>query len=491
MTSAERRAYIYGMMNGEGTLSGSGETPVFAQNPGPVLDSLVLACFMEGIATGTVCKSVKKASGKSFVGGRVTLLKSPTRMVNSLKEKDLTWENVWCPTTPLGTWVMRHNETITITGNSFQGGEKPSVLLIGHYHKFEYCYPREVHVVQTGCFSANTRIETDKGRVPIANISVGDSVLTHRGRYRKVTETMTRLYDGDWIRVTTGASNVTPSKGQVTATSEHPFLTSEGWKPASELVEGDWVAVKSKNVDGELIPYYRNVPESKIFKTGPNLRKGIRTGTERHDSALATFLSENAMSDGRILLTNKVVPDAVHIDWENRKVTAIEMERNRRCPNDPKKYDLVPGMYDRTLWVCTARKGKERREYRVIDDIVYVQVKKVDKITYEKPRRVFNFSVEDDESYVAGFHVVHNCSVDQSIFMRKQKIQAMVGFTLCRLNQNDDGTVNRFQVEWFPFYDRGFYAKKRNFGLPVNPVNNLTVSGGQVDSDNRVSGHKK
>lgn len=34
---------------------------------------------------------------------------------------------------------------------SFQGGEKPPVLLIGHYHKFDYCYPREVHVISGGC----------------------------------------------------------------------------------------------------------------------------------------------------------------------------------------------------------------------------------------------------------------------------------------------------------------------------------------------------
>lgn len=33
----------------------------------------------------------------------------------------------------------------------YQGGEKPAILLIGHYHKFEYGYPREVHAVQCGC----------------------------------------------------------------------------------------------------------------------------------------------------------------------------------------------------------------------------------------------------------------------------------------------------------------------------------------------------
>jgi hypothetical protein len=34
---------------------------------------------------------------------------------------------------------------------SYQGGEKPSVLLIGHFHKLGYEYPREVHCIQMGC----------------------------------------------------------------------------------------------------------------------------------------------------------------------------------------------------------------------------------------------------------------------------------------------------------------------------------------------------
>jgi hypothetical protein len=34
---------------------------------------------------------------------------------------------------------------------SYQGGEKPHILLMGHYHKAEYGYPREVHCLQAGC----------------------------------------------------------------------------------------------------------------------------------------------------------------------------------------------------------------------------------------------------------------------------------------------------------------------------------------------------
>lgn len=34
---------------------------------------------------------------------------------------------------------------------SFQGGEKPAILFIGHYHKWDYCFPREVHCISGGC----------------------------------------------------------------------------------------------------------------------------------------------------------------------------------------------------------------------------------------------------------------------------------------------------------------------------------------------------
>ena len=39
---------------------------------------------------------------------------------------------------------------------SFQGGEKPTILLIGHYHKFDYTYPRGTHALQAGCFQDQT-----------------------------------------------------------------------------------------------------------------------------------------------------------------------------------------------------------------------------------------------------------------------------------------------------------------------------------------------
>jgi len=39
---------------------------------------------------------------------------------------------------------------------SLEGGTKPSLLLIGHFHKAEYLFYRNVHVIQTGCIESQT-----------------------------------------------------------------------------------------------------------------------------------------------------------------------------------------------------------------------------------------------------------------------------------------------------------------------------------------------
>jgi hypothetical protein len=69
----------------------------------------------------------------------------------------------------------------------------------------------------------------------------------------------------------------------------------------------------------------------------------------------------------------------------------------------------------------------------------------------------------DYNYYREVFTVQTGCTCDQSIFMRKQKIQAHVGGCIVEFNQAPSGIINRFKVEWIPFYDRGFYVDKSRF----------------------------
>lgn len=47
--------------------------------------------------------------------------------------------------------------------SAIYGGEKPSILAVGHYHKAEYLPYRNVHSIQSGCFQGQTPFTRGKG----------------------------------------------------------------------------------------------------------------------------------------------------------------------------------------------------------------------------------------------------------------------------------------------------------------------------------------
>jgi hypothetical protein len=52
------------------------------------------------------------------------------------------------------------------------------------------------------------------------------------------------------------------------------------------------------------------------------------------------------------------------------------------------------------------------------------------------------------------------CTCDQSMFMRKKRLQAHVGYSILKIKQDETGAIVRFTIEWCPFFDRGFYEKR-------------------------------
>jgi len=78
------------------------------------------------------------------------------------------------------------------------------------------------------CAPAGTMITTSRGRVPIEQIAEGMKVLTHEGRFRRVTGTMRRLFAG----MLYGVNGVRLSGG-------HPVLTNRGWISARQIGVGE------------------------------------------------------------------------------------------------------------------------------------------------------------------------------------------------------------------------------------------------------------
>jgi uracil-DNA glycosylase family 4 len=93
------------------------------------------------------------------------------------------------------------------------------------------------------CFiSPRVLIYTSKGYQPIKDVTVGDLVLTHRGRFRPVTYVRPRdiLTKGsEVIRISIQAGDRRSRPLRITVTPEHPFLVDGRWKTAGEIKAGD------------------------------------------------------------------------------------------------------------------------------------------------------------------------------------------------------------------------------------------------------------
>ncbi len=79
-------------------------------------------------------------------------------------------------------------------------------------------------------------VYTDRGFVRLGDIRVGDNVLTHKGRFRRVTA----VHEQGEIDVVNLKTNGGRS---IVAAPNHPFLTPRGWVEVGKLTDHDYVGV--------------------------------------------------------------------------------------------------------------------------------------------------------------------------------------------------------------------------------------------------------
>ena len=118
-----------------------------------------------------------------------------------------------------------------------------------------------VHLLPFGCFVKDTGITIENYlQKPIQDVEVGDKILTHKGRFKKVAQTFCRGYKGKILKIDCGGKigfDVTP---------EHPVLLAKTFiknhkkriqdlkfVPIKEAEKGDFIAVpiprEVKNLD--------------------------------------------------------------------------------------------------------------------------------------------------------------------------------------------------------------------------------------------------
>jgi len=100
-------------------------------------------------------------------------------------------------------------------------------------------------------------VYTSKGWQPIGKIKIGDLVLTHKGRFRKVTHIFhTPKQTPNVTKIS--IKNYFHQRYSLTLTNNHPVLVDNKWIEASEVKIGNKISMLSNKCFncGKLIPYY-------------------------------------------------------------------------------------------------------------------------------------------------------------------------------------------------------------------------------------------
>ncbi|MFA7109470.1 MAG: hypothetical protein WC162_10050 [Sphaerochaetaceae bacterium] len=366
---------------------------------------------------------------------------------------------------------------------AMEADSKPNILGIGHYHKSEYLFYRNIHCFQVGCFLPQAVVTMADGSFKkICHIQVGDKVLSHTGNINTVTNIFKRKYSGTFHNIKYGRN----SRWQtLTATEEHPILVMRNgvriWEPIKDVRVGDYIMVKAKkcSVCGNPIPYYLKMCSS--CNPAINQRKTMSESTNSMMNRSLTRTSSMEMHFQKDILpfcydmkqqgwnivpvSTKVIPDA--IGFKDGKVVLFELERLHGAMLEYKqsKYNDAEIMQfaDSVEWIdCKPMVEQPRSEYVYDNDDGFVWVPVLsneitDKMYWHNEQHksfltVYNLEVENDHTYLVGNVAVHNCFQGQTPFTRGKGISVHLGGWIITIEVNKKGYIQKITPEFIPFY---------------------------------------
>ena len=317
-----------------------------------------------------------------------------------------------------------------------------------------------VHYVE-GCHLAGSMVRVRDGEKPIEEIEPGDEVLTHRGRFRRVTEPMRRRRSGPIYRIRFQDEGYR----SLAVTPGHPFLVARRgrerehnrefepeWLTAQELRKGDYLALPAR-IDVEREPALLVETDvsvgagrhaATLERAGRSLRFSSvraarffaqtfgRTTDELHIPDWVFSLGERdraafvrGLYDGegsydseldlyRINQTNREVAQRLRELLLSLGIRATLSVTERPLPRQP-IWQVAVSKVDHPrferLVLGAADPGPARASHAqtvMADGYLWMPISSIEQ--FHAACEVFNMSVEEDESYVCEGVVSHNCT---------------------------------------------------------------------------------
>lgn len=315
----------------------------------------------------------------------------------------------------------------------------PDIPNLGDITKIDWNpYKGQADLVVGGspCFPAGTLILTSEHLKPIEEIKVGDMVLTHRNRWRRVTATGSKIADTIVLRGN-GVSSLecTPNhpfyaRTRVHRESGYGYEYKQEWIPATDMVGRQWL---NMNAATEPLPVPA-LPDG-VSLTEPFLRL-IGTWLSLGQSSSLPAFRFDSQSINRWVMKQfggkeKHIPSWVYGLSENLRISLLEGYFQRmdsvRYAQPCSGMQLLVGMkilaagagYRSSILYEENPSIHSTGTYRIKfntspidsddfdDDGYWGRVN--EKTVGRSNVLVYNLEVEDDHSYVAAGIAVHNC----------------------------------------------------------------------------------
>lgn len=249
------------------------------------------------------------------------------------------------------------------------------------------CFHTQYNIAGAECLAAGELVLTNRGYLPVQEVSRGDNVLTHERRPRKVIDCV-----DNGIHI---IYKITLESGlTLRTTANHPFLLANGsWVTADRLVLGDSVNVHSKPEE------WRPIPEWQQF-----------------------FVS----SWGRVanLATRRVLALQPKGEWGHLKAT---LSRNGAQERGPDRKDFPVHRLVAQAFLRKEESQEQQLEVRHLDGIAWVNTVEnlgwgtsaenslapfsaspVVAIDIEEAAQTYGLVVEEDHSHITGGIITHN-----------------------------------------------------------------------------------
>jgi hypothetical protein len=211
------------------------------------------------------------------------------------------------------------------------------------------------------CFKAGTLVTTQRGNLPIEQLRISDTVLTHRNRWRPIIRTMNKEYSG-----TMQSLKIFGSSEALETTPEHPFLVydkstqTRRWVKAKDLKQGDYALLpkytrKTKTLSSpfiKLLAWFicegsvtNNAVEFSLNTTKPSEIEEVRQvilscGYEPKDIKQGLSINNTSLADllvglcGNTALHKRIPFDMILGSEEEFFTELMKGDGSHYCPED-------------------------------------------------------------------------------------------------------------------------------------------------------------